>query len=184
MENDKNWPITQLSEIADIKIGPFGSLLHREDYIEGVHSLINPSHIIDGNILPDPALSITEKKYQELSPYWLKVGDIVMGRRGEMGRCAVVKDSGLLCGTGSLIIRLTKGMKPYFLQKILSRPDYKRIIEQKAVGVTMLNLNTSIVASLEVPLLPEHLQMLFISFVQQLDKSKYAGCWIGNRAAA
>ena len=42
-----------LSELADIKIGPFGSLLHKEDYIEGGHALLNPSHIIDGKVAPD-----------------------------------------------------------------------------------------------------------------------------------
>ena len=31
-----------------------------------------------------------------------------MGRRGEMGRCAVVPEDGFLCGTGSMLIR-TKG---------------------------------------------------------------------------
>ena len=98
-----------LSELAEIKIGPFGSLLHKEDYIEGGHPLLNPSHIIDGKVAPDNKLSISDEKYNELSTYQLHVGDVVMGRRGEMGRCAVVLDEGYLCGTGSLLIR-TKGV--------------------------------------------------------------------------
>ena len=51
-----------LSDLADIKIGPFGSLLHKEDYIESGHPLINPSHIIDGKVLPDNKLSISDEK--------------------------------------------------------------------------------------------------------------------------
>lgn len=42
-----------LSELAEIKIAPFGSLLHKEDYIEGGNALLNPSHIIDGKVAPD-----------------------------------------------------------------------------------------------------------------------------------
>ena len=53
----------------------------------------------------DPKLTVSDEKYEELSAYHLKVGDVVMGRRGEMGRCAVVEEEGLLCGTGSLLIR-------------------------------------------------------------------------------
>ncbi|MBR4321129.1 restriction endonuclease subunit S, partial [Treponema sp.] len=46
--NEKNWEKVRLDSVADIKIGPFGSLLHKEDYITGGHALVNPSHIIDG----------------------------------------------------------------------------------------------------------------------------------------
>ena len=171
--NDKNWPITRIADIAEIKIGPFGTLLHKEDYISNGHALVNPSHIIDNKICVDPKLTISDEKYDELSAYKLKKNDIVLGRRGEMGRCAVVTEEGLLCGTGSIIIRTNSKMKPFFLQNILSNPLYKKIIEDKAVGVTMLNLNVPIVSNLEVPLLPINLQDQFISFVQQIDKSKF-----------
>ena len=103
--NPHEWAKPELSDLADLKIGPFGSLLHKEDYIEGGHPLVNPSHIVDGRITIDPKLTVSDEKYEELSAYQLKVGDVVMGRRGEMGRCAVVEEEGLLCGTGSLLIR-------------------------------------------------------------------------------
>lgn len=168
--NDKGWPIVRLDAIADIRIGPFGSLLHKEDYQSGNHALVNPSHIVEGKIKVDSTLSVSNDKYNELSAYWLNPGDIVMGRRGEMGRCAVVEHSGLICGTGSLIIRTHGQMKPYFLQNILSRPEYKKIIEVKAVGVTMMNLNVPIVSSLEVPLLPHEQQIEFLGFTHRIDK--------------
>jgi hypothetical protein len=44
-----------LKELADIRIGPFGSLLHREDYVEGGVPLINPMHIVAGALAADPA---------------------------------------------------------------------------------------------------------------------------------
>jgi len=172
--NEKKWPITTIGEIAEIKIGPFGTLLHKEDYVPNCHALVNPSHIIDGKIATDSKLTVTDKKYEELSAYKLLPNDIVLGRRGEMGRCAVVTEKGLLCGTGSLIIRTNSKMKPFFLQNILSNPLYKKIIEDKAVGVTMQNLNVPIVSSLEVPLLPLPLQEEFAAFVAQTDKSKSA----------
>lgn len=33
--NPYEWAKPELSDLADLKIGPFGSLLHKEDYIEG-----------------------------------------------------------------------------------------------------------------------------------------------------
>ena len=176
IRNEKGWPIVTLGEVAEIRIGPFGSLLHREDYIVGGHALVNPSHIIDGNICTDDNLTVSDEKYEELSAYRLSIGDLVLGRRGEMGRCAVVYEDGLLCGTGSIIIRPKEKMKPYFLQNIISSPGYKRIIEDKAVGVTMMNLNVPIVSSLTIPLLPIDMQEQFIAFMHQTDKSKFFAC--------
>lgn len=89
-----------------------------------------------------------------------------------MGRCAVVHEEGLLCGTGSMIIRLGEQMKPYFLQTILSSPGYKKVIEDKAVGVTMQNLNIPIVSALTIPLLPLGLQEQYIEFIQKIDGEK------------
>lgn len=174
VENEKGWPLVRLDELAEIKIGPFGSLLHRDDYIENGHALVNPSHIADGKIAIDPKLTVTDEKYDELSSYKLRRGDVVLGRRGEMGRCAVVYEEGLLCGTGSMIIRPGIDMKPYFLQNIISSPTYKRIIEGKAVGVTMMNLNAPTVSSFLIPKLPVHLQEQYLEFVSQSDKSKFA----------
>ena len=105
VSNPHGFEKVALEELADIKIGPFGSLLHKEDYVENCHALVNPSHIVEGKISVDNKLTVSDDKYAELSAYHLKIGDVVMGRRGEMGRCAVVTDEGLLCGTGSLLIR-------------------------------------------------------------------------------
>ena len=172
VRNDKNWPIITLGKLAEIRIGPFGTLLHKEDYIQGGHALVNPSHIVDGKIVIDPQLTISNQKYNELIAYALQKGDIVLGRRGEMGRCAVVQEEGLLCGTGSMIIRPGEQMKPYFLQNIISNPGYKKIIEDKAVGVTMQNLNVPIVSALTVPLLPLDYQEQYIIFIQKIDMQK------------
>ena len=173
VQNEKNWPMVRLADIALIRIGPFGSLLHREDYIKDGHALVNPSHIIDGAIVADRRLTVSEDKYQELSAYKLEIGDVVLGRRGEMGRCAVVYEDGFICGTGSLLIRSGAKIKPYFLQKIISYPTFKSVIEEKSVGVTMQNLNVPIVSNLLIPNLPLELQEQYINFVEQVDKSKF-----------
>ena len=121
VSNQKGWEKKALSDEAEIKIGPFGSLLHKEDYVLGGHALVNPSHIINGQIVPDNDLTVSDAKYYtELSAYHLMPGDVVMGRRGEMGRCAVVEESGMLCGTGSLLIRTNGDLSADFIQKIIN----------------------------------------------------------------
>ena len=161
-----------LSELADIKIGPFGSLLHKEDYVENGHALVNPSHIVEGRVVPDNKLTISEEKYSELYPYHLKNGDVVMGRRGEMGRCAVVDCDGYLCGTGSLLIRTKGEVTADYIQKSISFPSFKKSIEDMAVGQTMSNLNVPIVSKLQLIKPPIEVQNDYYEFVAKIDKSK------------
>ena len=174
ISNPHGFDKVDLSELADIKIGPFGSLLHKEDYIEGGYALLNPSHIIDGKIAPDSKLTVSREKYEELSAYRLKAGDVVMGRRGEMGRCAVVTCDGYLCGTGSLLIRTKGDVTADYIQKIISFPSFKKAIEDMAVGQTMPNLNVPIVSRFQIIKPPIEVQHSYYAFVEQTDKSKVA----------
>jgi len=174
VSNPHGFERVALSQLAEIKIGPFGSLLHKEDYIEGGHPLLNPSHISEGRIVPDDKLTVSDSKYAEMEAYHLHIGDIVMGRRGEMGRCAVVPDEGYLCGTGSLLIRTKGEVTSDYLQKVISFPTFKKTIEDMAVGQTMPNLNVPIVSSFQIIKPPIDVQRRYYAFVAEVDKSKLA----------
>ena len=172
VSNPLHWKKVKLSELADIKIGPFGSLLHKEDYVTGGHPLVNPTHIINGRIIVDNDLTLTEGKYFELSAYHLKKNDVVLGRRGEMGRCAVVDEEGLLCGTGSLLIRTNGTVTADYIQKIISFPTFKKTIEDMAVGQTMPNLNVPIVSNFMIIVPPLSVQKDYYDFVECVDQQK------------
>ena len=163
----------RIDSFCELRIGPFGSALHKEDYITGGHPLVNPSHIIGGAIRPDENLTIDDGKYESLASYHLLPGDVVLGRRGEIGRCAVVKADGLICGTGSMIIRPGQKVRSDYLQRVVSFPSFSHALEANAVGVTMKNLNAIIVGSAEIFLPDLKDQDACITLVSQIDKSKY-----------
>lgn len=170
--NEKHWGAKVVSDFADVKIGPFGSLLHVEDYVENGYPLINPSHISNGTLAPDKKFTISFEKYSDLRPYQMQKHDIVIGRRGEIGRCAIVHENGFLCGTGSMFIRIRDCCTPDYLQRIISFPTFKAQLEDKAVGVTMKNLNAGTIANSTIPLPPLSLQTQFADFVQKVEDSK------------
>lgn len=161
---------SRIDSFCELRIGPFGSALHKEDYITGGHPLVNPSHIIGGAIRPDENLTIDDGKYESLSAYHLLPSDVVLGRRGEIGRCAVVKTDGLICGTGSMIIRPGQKVRSDYLQRVVSFPSFSHALEANAVSVTMKNLNAKIVGSAEVFLPDLKDQDAFITLVSQIDK--------------
>ena len=112
------WAAAKFSDVlTELQTGPFGSSLHQNDYeIDGT-PVINPASMRDGKIVPVEKMAVGAVTLERLATFKLQVGDIVMGRRGEMGRCAVVTEheNGWLCGTGSLILRLPQCLNPKYL---------------------------------------------------------------------
>ncbi len=150
--------------IRELVTGPFGSALHKSDYVTGEIPIINPMHINDGLISPSAEMSVSEKKAQELSAFRLCPGDVIIARRGKMGRCAVVSDEqeGWLCGTGSMILRPSANLLSDYLFLFLSSPRVISELESEAVGTTMVNLNQKILLglTLEVPALPAQMEIV------------------------
>ncbi len=152
--DEEHAPIPLSDYFEEIRMGPFGSLLHKSDYVEGGIPLINPMHISGGEIVPDPTFSISQSKAAELENYRLRAGDLVVGRRGEMGRCAVVSDKheGYLCGTGSMFLRAARDKTdPFFLSELIRSRKVVERIEAVASGVTMMNLNSKSFDRVMVP---------------------------------
>lgn len=146
--------LVPLENLVDlIKIGPFGSSLHESDYIENGIPLVNPKHIVQQHIVPQSKISISDEKAEELSSYKLKENDIVLGRRGEMGRCAPIsnREENWICGTGSMIIRLKKEYDAKLYSLILGSQATVTYLENSAVGSTLKNLNEKIVRKIPVP---------------------------------
>ena len=174
VRNEMHWNRVELKLHAKVRIGPFGSLLHREDYVRDGIPMVNPSHIQAGKIVIDPGLTISKAKMNELSAYVMRAGDVVLGRRGEIGRCAVVtdKENGYLCGTGSIFIRPTEELNPIFLYNVISSASMRRVLESSAKGITMKNLNSGIIENLKIPVPPISIQTQFAQIEAQTELLK------------
>ena len=168
---DRNWPTQSIKSCSEsIQTGPFGSLLHKADYIEEGIPILNPKHILKGIITPDNSESISRAKSEELSGYRLKKGDILLARRGEMGRCAAISENenGWLCGTGSMFIRpLPEKLESSYLCALLSSEHMRRKLEKIAIGTTLLNLNSEIIGQLLIPVPPINLQAKYSALIKK-----------------
>lgn len=160
-----------LSEIVDlIRIGPFGSALHKEDYIQDGIPVVNPQHIVNQVMCPDSRKSISESKADSLAVYKMCVNDIIIGRRGEMGRTAPVgeDEAGWLCGTGCMLLRLKKEYDAKFYSLVIASQKSKQYLETHAVGSTMKNLNEKIIRNLPVPVYSYAEQQEMVAILDRL----------------
>ncbi|WP_289022825.1 restriction endonuclease subunit S [Desulfobacter postgatei] len=165
-----HWGVVTLKRVAlFIQTGPFGAELHTHDYVENGTPLINPKHMNEGNILPDPSCSVDDSTKERLNKYALVENDLILARRGEMGRAAVIttKEAGWLCGTGSIIIRLKqRTFNSHFLFRLISDIGFIETLKLDSVGSTMDNINSSIVGNLVFPIPPYQEQNQIVSHIE------------------
>jgi type I restriction enzyme, S subunit len=150
------WRISSLGAVCalgggNIQTGPFGSQLHASDYVlVGIPSIM-PQNIGEDRIVTDRIARIRLSDAERLGRYLVLSGDIVYSRRGDVERRALVRDEedGWLCGTGCLRIRFGKEyVDPLYAFYYLGHPEVRAWIVRHAIGATMPNLNTSILAAL------------------------------------
>jgi type I restriction enzyme, S subunit len=147
-----------LGEVSDrangtIRTGPFGSQLHESDYSDDGTPVVMPKNIVDGRVSVEGIARISNEHVARLAQHKLRAGDIVYGRRGDIGRRALIteREDGWLCGTGCLRISLGNSvLDPAFLYYYLGQPSVIGWIQGQAIGATMPNLNTAILRSVPV----------------------------------
>lgn len=150
--------------------GPFGSMIHKEDYVSGGVPLINPSHMIGGRIQPDLDVSLPRERAHTFAAYRLSEGDIVLARRGEVGRFALVtsEEDGWLCGTGSFFVKFSTDIDRAFLGLIFRSPDVRAHLQGESVGTTMVNLNQKILIEMPIGIPPLPEQSRIVAKVEEL----------------
>ncbi|MET8251483.1 restriction endonuclease subunit S [Micromonospora sp. NPDC005197] len=142
-----------LSPGAVVQTGPFGSQLHAHEYVRHGVPVVMPQDIAGGRIDDSGAARVTEARASMLSRHRLRAGDVVLARRGDLTKCAVVSpgQQGWLCGTGCLLLRPGVAVNSDWLAAMYRHDICQRQIAAVAVGSTMVNLNTGILLSLKIP---------------------------------
>ena len=167
----RHWKETSVRHLyCQVQTGPFGSQLHAEDYVEDGWPVVNPANLRGGEIVAIPGMSVSDEKRRQLDRHTLQEGDVVFGRRGEMGRAGLVepRQVGWLCGTGSLRLRLSSHspLEPAYLVLLLQTTALRHYFELASIGSTMDNLNSEIVLAMPCLVPPRREQLQLVKSVQ------------------
>lgn len=172
------WHESTLGEICkqqggSIQTGPFGSQLHASDYrAEGI-PVVMPVNLVGGRIEEQGIARISPREAKRLARHELNVGDIVFSRRGDVTRFALLSENeaGWLCGTGCLKVSIGNATMATssFLAAVLAAPESREWLIRHAVGATMPNLNTEILAGIPITLPPLSEQRAIAHILGTLD---------------
>lgn len=173
-EIPSSWEWSRLGHVFSLfSTGPFGSMVHKSDYTDlpsGI-PLINPTNIKNGCINKSGIQRVKKEKSKNLSVYQLSEGDIILARRGDLSKCAIVKknEEQWLCGTGSFFLHLSFIVNEYFCYFYTS-PYTQGMLHDGSVGTTMVNLNQKLLNNLLFPLPPIQEQHRIVEKIGALMK--------------
>ena len=143
------WEQRKLGDVADIKTGPFGTLLHAEDYVDDGIPIVTTEHFKTGALPKDKEgiPQVSEEDAKRLEQYRAKEGDILFSRVGSVDANAQVfagQDGWLFSGR---VLRARPDLtlvSSAYLHYELETEEVKSSVISRAVGGTMASINTEI----------------------------------------
>ena len=147
-----------------------------EHMSSGDYMLITGTDFKDGQIDYSGSKFVSKERYEMDPNIIIQNGDVLVTKDGTIGKVAVVRDlpKPATLNAGIFVVRnrddqfLTE-----FLQQCLLSTDFQRFIESVKRGATIVHLNQEKFLKYEIPVADPELQKQFVSFVQQVDKSKF-----------
>jgi type I restriction enzyme S subunit len=175
----KDWKVELLGarlqqNAGFVQTGPFGSQLHAHEYTHEGVPVIMPQDISAGRFVDENIARISTEKATALQRHRVKESDLIFARRGDLARCAPVTTQEVhwLCGTGCLLMRFKQyTLVPKWLSFIYRHDIGQRQIAARAVGTTMVNLNTQLLAHLAFPFPEKREQEAIVQCVDEADRA-------------
>ncbi|QMU80711.1 hypothetical protein GXW83_32720 [Streptacidiphilus sp. PB12-B1b] len=132
-----------------------------------------PRDLAGIGISADGIRRIPEERASSLDRFRLQPGDIVVARRGELGRCAVVREAekGWLCGTGCFLLRPAGDVDPDYLAAFLRSPEARAWLDSRSTGsMTMKTISLDVLAALPVTLPDPEVQQLVARLMRSAEE--------------
>ena len=160
-----------LRDIAEIQTGPFGSQLHKEDYVEIGTPIVTVEHLGNRIFTEQNLPKVSDSDKARLSKYVLKEGDIVFSRVGSVDRCSYVdiQHDGWMFSGRCLRVRPDKEVIPMYLYYFFCLNDTKRFVRNIAVGATMPSINTKLLGEIEITYPEIEMQKKIIAILSDID---------------
>jgi type I restriction enzyme S subunit len=156
----------------DLLTGPFGTVLKASSYVDQGTPIINPINMVDGTLVTSDGPFLDAKDTARLSRYEMKTGDIVLGRKGDMGRAVYVAEQydGYIVGSDCIRIRAnTDALLSKYLYYFLISDLTKSWLSRFASGTTLPGVNEKTLSHLEIWMPSIVVQQEIVKKFEQLE---------------
>lgn len=160
-----------LSALADIQTGPFGSQLHKEDYVQSGTPIVTVEHLGKKKFTEQNLPCVSDVDKGRLSKYILRDGDVVFSRVGSVDRCSYVSREydGWMFSGRCLRVRPLSEMDSQYLYYYFTLESTKQFVRGIATGATMPSINTKFMGEVPVTYPPLEEQCKIAALLSVLD---------------
>ncbi|MFC6673242.1 restriction endonuclease subunit S [Marinobacterium aestuariivivens] len=178
-EVPEHWDLIPLKHCTfdhtGIQMGPFGGMLKDLDYEVTGYKVYGQENTISGDFSKGSRW-ISEKRYQQLENYHLHNGDIVITRKGSLGKARIIRDLKIkgIIDSDTIRIRLNNNvLNPELLSFLLHNSFYiQEQISRERRGAILSGLNSEVIGNLKIIISPIEEQRKLIRYLQSIE-SKY-----------
>ena len=165
--------VTELlkSSSSAMKIGPFGSALKKEYFVEEGVKVYAQENAFTGDFSIGDYY-ITEDKYKELKSCELYPGDLVISMMGTIGACAIFPENAEKGIMNSHLLRLqfnNEVIPEYIMYLLRDSVLIRKQIDRLSVGSIMSGLSSSVVKKLVFPIPKLAEQKRIAGYFENLD---------------
>lgn len=175
-----------LSSITDIQTGPFGSQLHKEDYVQIGTPIVTVEHLGGKKFSEQNLPCVSDKDKERLSKYILAEGDIVFSRVGSVDRCSYVSQeyAGWMFSGRCLRVRPTNEIDSQYLYYYFTLETTKQFVRGIATGATMPSINTKFMGEIPISYPSLDVQKRIAELLSSIDSKIELNNQINNNLAA
>ncbi|WP_327338656.1 N-6 DNA methylase [Streptomyces sp. NBC_01324] len=153
--------------------GPSGSLIRADHYVEadGI-PVVMPRDLTGSGFSTASIRHISAHHAEKLERFRLRSGDVVLARRGELGRAAVVREEqqGWVCGTGCFLLRPPAGLDADYFAAYLRGAEARTWLEAHSTGsMKMRTISLDVLRDLPVFMPDLAAQQAIADTMKQLD---------------
>ena len=172
--NPKAWEIVNVESVADVQVGVvIKPSQYYTDAIDGIKAF-RSLNVGEGFIKDENWVYFTKEGHKKNAKSVLKENDLLIVRSGAPGTACVVTKEYEGCNAIDIIIAHPNCEKvnPYYLCAYTNMPHGKKQINEGTGGAAQQHFNVTKYNKLQLMLPPMKLQDEFVTFVNQVNKSK------------
>ena len=177
LKPQKDWKAMKLSEtISEISDGNYSSKYPRQsDFVARGVPFVRANNIKKGTIIWDDMRYISKEKHHELKKGHLKIGDVVITTRGEIGNVAIVPEEFDDANMNAQLVRLHTNEKiilKEFLFYTFQTTQSKKQLLGLLSGSTLKQLPVKSLLKFKIPLPPLETQRKIVEKLSAVQEYK------------
>ena len=157
--------LVKLGSVCNFVRGPFGGSLKKENFVQDGYAVYEQQHAIY-NQFNDIRYFVTQEKFNQMSRFELRSGDLIMSCSGTMGKVALAPSTIKKGIINQALLKLTPNKENYstYLLWLMRSRYFQDKITEFSAGAAIKNVaSVSVLKEIEIPLPPLPVQKAIVA---------------------